>query len=223
MKRTLAAVGIVFVWLMSLNVGVLAQEDTSIFGTNSVSFVPLQVGGGLRGCTLVYEAVAADHVYSGGDPVVVVGNIAVHSQDMNVTLALKIGIRGLLSRDQRFQAPIFAYLQTDNSSTAKLRHVSADGDEGFRLFIVRLDDEATKLLAETIQAGRVTVGFNRKENGLDVLVPVDLTVVNSVVSGSRVVRTRSGDATKQFMKCVLDVVEGSGLASDHAHRVTSFR
>lgn len=207
MNRTLVAVGIGFVSSMSLGLSVWAQEDTSIFGTNSVSFVPLQVGGGLRGCTLVYEAVAADHAYSGGDPVVVVGNIAVHLQDMNVTLALKIGVRSLLGRDQRFQAPYFAYLQTDNSTTARLRHVSADGDEGFKLFIVRLDDQATKLLAEALQTGRVTAGFNRKENGLDVLVPIDLTVVNSVVSGNRLLRTRSGDATKQFAKCVLDVVD----------------
>lgn len=125
MNRTLVAFGIGFLSLTSHVLGVWAQEGTSILGTNSVLFVPLQVGGGLQGCTLVYEAVAADHACDRGDPVVVVGSIGVHLQDMNVTLALKIGVRSLLSRDQRFQAPYFAYLQTDTSTTAKFRHVSA--------------------------------------------------------------------------------------------------
>ena len=198
-------VAIALVWLsQSL---VVAQDDGSIYGTNSVSFVPVQVGGSLRGCTLVYEAVAADHAYLRGDPVVAVGNIGVHVQDLSVTLALKVGVRNLLARDQRFEAPHFAYLQTANSTTAKFRHVSADGEDGFRLFVVRLDDQAMKLLMEALQAEKFVVGFNRKENGLDVLVPVDLAIVKTEVSGDKVVRSRSGESTKSFTKCVLDVVE----------------
>lgn len=188
---------------------VLAQDDGSVFGTNSVSFAPIQVGGSLRGCTLVYEAVAADHAYLGGDPVQAVGNLTVHVQDLNVTLALKLGVRSILGRGQRFEAPYFAYLQSANSSTAKLRHVSGDGEEGFRLFIVRLDDQALKVLMEALQARKVVVGFNRNENGLDVLVPVDLTVVKTDSSGDKVVRTRSSEPTQAFGQCVLKVVEGA--------------
>jgi hypothetical protein len=186
---------------------VLAQDEGSIFGTNSVSFVPIQVGGSLRGCTLVYEAVVADHAYLGGDPVLAVGNLTVHVQDINVTLALKLGVRNILARAQQFEAPHFAYLQTANSSTAKLRYVSAEGEEGFRLFVMRLDDQALKLLMEALQAGKVVVGFNRKENGLDVLVPVDFAIVKTEVSGDKVVRTRSSESTKSFTQCVLKVVE----------------
>ena len=97
--------------------------------------------------------------------------------------------------------------QTDNSSTARLRHVSADGEEGFKLFVVSLDDSVTALVGEAVQTERITIGFNRKEDGLDVLVPIHLTVANSMVSGSQVVRTRSKETTAQFVKCVLDVLD----------------
>ena len=113
------------------------------------------MSGSLRGCTLIYEAVVADHAYLGGDPVQAVGNLTVHVQDRNVTLALKLGLRSMRDRAQRFEAPHFAYIQTPNSSTAKLRYVSGDGDEGFRLFIVRLDDQALRVLMEALEAGRV--------------------------------------------------------------------
>lgn len=58
MKNAFVAASLGFMCLISPTLVVsAAQDDASVFGTNSVSFVPLQVGGELRGCTLVYEAV----------------------------------------------------------------------------------------------------------------------------------------------------------------------
>lgn len=209
MKTYVKTVSVALTLTCLLRPVVLAQDDGSVFGTNSVSFVPIQVGGSLRGCTLVYEAVVADHAYLSGNPVQAVGNLTVHVQDLNVTLALKLGVRSVLGRDQRFEAPYFAYLQSTNSSTAKLRYVSGDGDEGFRLFIVRLDDQALKVLMEALQVRKVVVGFNRVESGLDVLVPVDLTVVKTDSLGDKAVRTRSIEPVQAFGQCVLKVVEGA--------------
>jgi hypothetical protein len=207
MKTCVKIVSVALTLTCLLRLVVLAQDDGSLFGTNSVSFAPLQVGGSLRGCTLVYEAVVADHAYLGGNPVQAVGNLTVYVQDPSVTLALKLGVRSILGRDQRFEAPHFAYLQSANSSTAKLRYVSGDGEEGFGLFIVRLDDQALKLLMETLQARKVVVGFNRKEGGLDVLVPLDLTVVKTASSGDKAQRTRSSEPVQAFGQCVLKALK----------------
>lgn len=58
----------------------------------------------------------------------------------------------------------------------KARHVIGDGDPGFRLFVVTVDDEGAKIIGEIIATKKVTIRFNRRENGLDVLVPLELTV-----------------------------------------------
>ena len=54
-----------------------AQEDDSIVGAHSVVFQPVQVGGELRGCTLVYSAVQRDNAYLDGSPVVIIGTIGI--------------------------------------------------------------------------------------------------------------------------------------------------
>jgi len=86
MKTYTKIVSVALTLTCLLRLVALAQDDGSVFGTNSVSFVPIQVGGSLRGCTLVYAAVVADHACLGGNPVQAVGNLTVHVQGLNVTL-----------------------------------------------------------------------------------------------------------------------------------------
>lgn len=192
-----------------------AQEDTSIYGTYGVSFQPSQVGGELKGCTLVYRAVQADHAYLRGKPVVIVGNIGVQQFGGSLLLTLKIGVKDLTG-NQDIVRPNFAYLQTKTKSTAKVKQVGSDGDEGYRLFAYSLyDSSVLELFKEMTDSRKVTIGFNRKRDGMDVLVPVDLDVIDAEYpGGDRVVRKRSNATLEKFLDCFSTLVEQAKSSLD---------
>lgn len=192
-----------------------AQEDDSIYGTHSVVFQPVQVGGELQGCTLVYRAVQADSAYLGGKPVVIVGNIGVGQFGAVLALTMKVGVKELVG-DHPFVRPNFAYLQTKSHSTAKAKQQTRDGDEGFSLFIYSLyDSSVMDLFTEMMDSRKVTVVFNRRKNGIDVLVPVDLDVIDAEYpGGDSVVRKRSKETVLNFSDCFLTLVNQAERSLD---------
>jgi hypothetical protein len=185
-----------------------AAADDSIIGTHWVEFQPVQAGGSLTGCQLVFLAVTADRVYLNGNPVGVNGTIALQGSDNNLLLMLKAGLKDL-TLGTPFERPAFAYLQTPSASTAKAEQQSADGEGGYKLFVYRAtDEEVLRLLQEMMDAGKVTIGYNRKKGGLDVLVPLDLTVVGSeYTKNEKVLRKHSYDALTGFTDCCVKVIE----------------
>ena len=153
--------------------------DDSIFGTHWVKFQPIQAGGSLKGCQLVFLAVTADRIYLNGNQVAVNGSIVLRGSDKGLGLALKVGLKDMTLGTQ-FERPAFAYLQTPSASTAKAKQQSFDGEDGYKMFVYSgTDKEILELLRELMDAGKVTIGYNRRKNGMDVLVPLDLTVVDS--------------------------------------------
>ena len=179
-----------------------ALDDDSIIGTHSVKFQPIQVGGELQGCTLVYMAVQYDSAYLDGSPVVIVGNIGIGQFGANLILTLKVGVKNLVGNGTIVR-PNFAYLQTKSYSTAKVKQQAANGNEGFRLYTYSLfDPTVLNLYKEIMDSGKVTVGFNRKKGGMDVLVPIDLSVSDvEYLDGDKVVRKRSNDAMSNYAIC----------------------
>jgi len=188
-----------------LNIGfnlAYAQDDDSIYGTHSVVFQPVQVGGEVQGCTLVYRAAQADSAYLGGKPVVIVGNIGIAQFGTGLWLTLKVGVKELVG-DHPFVRPNFAYLQTKSHSTAKAKQQTRDGADGFSLFVYSLyDSSVMALYGEMMDLRKVTIAFNRKKNGMDVLVPVDFDVIDAKYpGGDKVVRKRSSDTMANFAGC----------------------
>ena len=197
MKRIIATI-----FLFSFANIANALDDDSIIGTHSVKFQPIQVGGELQGCTLVYMAVQYDDAYPDGKPVVIVGNIGTGQFGANVILTLKVGVKNLVGNGPIVR-PNFAYLQTKSYSTAKVKQSARNGDEGFRLYVYSLfDPKVLDLYKEIMDSGKVTVGFNRKKGGMDVLVPIDLSVSDAESpDGDKVVRKRSNDAMSNYVIC----------------------
>ena len=186
----------------------IAQDDKSIFGTHEVVFQPGQSGGKLHSSSLVYRAVVADFAYRNGRPNVIVGNIAVSLYNSKLALTLKIGVKELEGANTPFERPHFAYLQTKNHTTAKIPFGTMDGDNGFRLIIWNLEGPAIDLVMEMAKTGTVTIGFNRNEDGLDVLVPIDLTVINSdYTPAGEVIRQRSVESVNEFLKHIRPLID----------------
>ena len=193
----------------------VTQGDDSIYGTHSVGFQPIQVGGELQGCSLVYKVVHADGVYLRGNPVAIIGNISIGQTGFELGLALKIGVQELVGNHQLVR-PNFAYLQTKSYSTAKARQQSSDGEDGFSLFVYSLYDKSVMgLFDEMMDLRKVTIAFNRQKNGMDVLVPVDFDVTDAdYLDGARVVRKRSKATKTNFMSCFATLLEQVQLSLD---------
>lgn len=180
-----------------------ASDDESMYGTHAVVFQPVRAEGKLIGCTLVYRAVQADHAYQQGDPVVIVGNISLNRFGDSMIMGLKVGVKELRDANAEFQRPNFAYLQVDGGSTATSSYKTQDGEGGFRLIAISLDEPARKVLFEMLELGKVTIGFNRKPSGVDVLVPIDLRVFDAeAIPPQTFRRKRSNQAINGFSGCI---------------------
>lgn len=178
-----------------------AEADNSAFGTYPIAFQSVQAGGTLKGCSLVYTALVADFAYLRGQPVMVNGNISTFHESGSVVLGFKVGVKEI-GEGKQWTRPHFAYLQTASRSSAKERGVQKDADEGYRLFVYSLyEPKILELLGELVESRRVTLAFNRKEGGLDVLVPLELDVIEANSVGTKVTRKRSGERVSEFLAC----------------------
>jgi len=185
-----------------------AGQDASHYGTDSVSFQALQTEGVLQGCSLVYMASASDTAYRNGKPVFVVGNLTVIVRDASAIMSLKIGLSDVTQDGAHFSKPDYAYLQTENVTTARSGPKTEDLDERFKLFIFNFDDTAMKLLLEMIETNKLTIGYNRTSGGLDVLVPIDLTVSSTRYnSDGNAQRSHSVEATRGFASCMMRLLD----------------
>ncbi|MGK2873060.1 MAG: hypothetical protein ACSLFL_12545 [Alphaproteobacteria bacterium] len=184
-----------------------AQVNDSIYGTHSVVFQPLQESGALFGCSLVYSAIHADHAYRHGRPIIINGNISVQRFAAGEVVGLKIGVTDFTETTRT--RPYFAYMQTPVATTANIPHQKSDGDvEGFLLIGMGLNEASMNFLAKMLELGEVTIGFNYKEGGMDVLVPIDLKVFDvEPLPSERFHRKRSFDALQNFSGCFAEILK----------------
>jgi hypothetical protein len=201
-----------FVLSMAVSVPAYSQTesrvDDSIAGAHAVTFQPTQVGGTLVGCALVYRAVQFDYAYLGGKPVVAVGNIGINQTGGKMALTLKLGVKALTG-DTPFVSPTFTYLQTKNASTAKVKQVGQEIEKGFRYTVYSFYDPAVQqVVNDMIDSQKITLAFNRKANGLDVLIPIDLDVIDATYpGGNAVARIRSKETMNNFIGCFLKLLD----------------
>jgi hypothetical protein len=189
-----------------------ALDLLPLVGTVEVEFRPMQSAGIRDGCTLVYRVVGQDYTYGKGDLISLAGNIGyqTNKQRNNLVLSLKIGTMPSLDRAAKPEAPFFAYLESPHGTTTKSQLTQFDSPDvpGFRVFVYQLDEEVLKVLKDIIDGVSVTIGFNHRKGGLDVLVPLDLHVVASTgaVDGS-IKRRRSDEMLDQFTVCNGELTE----------------
>ena len=181
-----------------------------LVGTIEVEFQPMQSAGIKEGCTLVYRAVGQDHAYRNGNLISLAGSIiySTNKNRTNIALSLKIGTKESLDFNAESAPPFFAYLQSPHGTTAHSILTQFDSPDmpGFRVFVFQLDEEVLKVYKDIIDGVPVTIGFNRRKGGLDVLVPLDLHVKESTATvDGAIERRRSNEMLTEFLACVTDV------------------
>jgi hypothetical protein len=187
-----------------------AFDLTDFTGTMEVEFSPMQSSGIREGCALVYRVVGQDFTPGKGDLVSLAGNIlfSTSKQRTNVGLSLKIGTKRTLDREASVEPPFFAYLQSPHGTTARSKHMQFDSPDtpGFRVFMFALDDNAMKVYKDIADGVPITIGFNRRDGGMDILVPIDLSVAETTMAADgSYVRRRSDEMLLKFVNCVGDV------------------
>lgn len=143
-------------------------------GTYDVYFQEVSRQGVLTGCSLVFTALAADHVYKHGEQVILNGNIAFQTFDEGtVFFTAKLGTKALMSEAR--ESPVHFHISSGGFSTAGIANM-ADGDlPGYRLLISPTEKPIAQMLASISQTGQFKIGFNRKAGGMDLNVTIDTT------------------------------------------------
>ena len=183
-----------------------ADDEKSVFGTHWVKYEAVQVEGALKGCSVAFTAVTADRAYLNGSWVALNGSIGlrvVQDGPLGLVLTLKLGLKDVQS-GKPFERPNFAYLQTAHASTTKAPQAAVDGDPGYKLYTYRaVEPSVAAVLADLAEKPEVTIGYNRRKDGIDILVPLDLTVVDSEYTQSQeVIRKHSHGVMDQWATCV---------------------
>lgn len=187
-----------------------ALDLSPLVGTVQIQFQPVQSAGKLEGCTLVYRVVGQDHAYRKGDLISLGGNIAIWSnrQHNNIALMLKIGIIDSLDSKATPDLPFFAYLQTPHGTTAKSKVGQNDSGSGHQLFVYQLNEDTMNVYMDILNGEPVTIGFNRKNGGLDVLVPLNLRIADTSVSpDGSIVHRESDEMLQRFAECSNEVFQ----------------
>ena len=192
--------------LLSAGVAVHAADDTSVYGTRSVVFEPTRSASLSRGCSLAYRAAFPDEERTRGAVAVIFGDITVYQDGVKGLLSLKIGVMELDTLYPKQSVPHFAYLQTEQATTARRASNSAVVD-GYRSIAFPIGDTEVDILNEMLTSRKVTIGMHRVKDGAAVRVPLDLTVYDAeFLSSQRVIRARSDEAVLRFGACIKQFV-----------------
>lgn len=201
--------------LLSLLAGgpVAATTIDKLLGTVFVKFSEQRREGRFEGCSMEYSSLFRDHTYAQGAVYALFGSFSVTMHSSGVPLmGLKVGTQRAVAKSDgsglefKPERPNFAYLSNDNGvNNAKAMINSMDSDtEGARFFVFDfLADESSTIAATLSTTNKVNIVFNRRKDGTDISIPIDLTVVNTKDDGKR---TRNLSQMMAYDKCVLKVL-----------------
>lgn len=185
-----------------------AQDLSLLAGTYEIAFRQILTEGSLNGCSLVFKASALDDAYKNGRPVILSGNVTFYAQkkEKTMVMALKLGLLDVFGQNVQWEEPNFAYLMTQQGSTAKGMITESGTDTpGYRLFVYQIDDQGFLVMKNLIEEHAVIIGFNRKKGGVDVLAPLDLTVSNTSQRNGKFDRKHSTEMIESFSKCLSEL------------------
>lgn len=208
--------GLSLALLMALNSPVVTAQASPLHnqvvrileGTTFVLPMNQSREGVIDACGFEFNALTFDFAYKKGEPILINGSFAIRKfEDKQLYLTYKLGTFNYLNTELVPEAPNFAWMKLgdvlvkpDTSSEAEAK--------GYRLYISALKQGTAKGLDSIIKQDKVIVGFNRKDGGLDVVVPLDLSVRDTKMEGEKAVRIRDDKLGKGFDVCIKELLAG---------------
>lgn len=178
----------------------------SFWGTAYITADSQSVAGKLTACYVEFKAVQRDQTYNLGSPYFAYGSLTIQKVKDDFAVGLKLVVEDVsLNKDATIHrtpaVPHFVYLKSKSGQTNTDGFLSkAPSDTVGGLFSVyRLNDSFVKIYGEMLETQSVTIAFNRKEGGIDLNIPLDLTIVETKENN---VKVRSSAAVDGFSDCV---------------------
>ena len=203
MKKLIAAV--------FLSIAICAPESATAENTTlSVVFEPVTRGGVTAGCQLIYNATINDWAYKQGQLAKVEGHIAVMKIGENPATTLKVVLNDVHVSESgvRFapSAPNLAYLRAPDgtSNVASLVEKVESDTPGGLYSIFHFDELFVQIFGQMLEIERVDVMFNRRDGGVDIGVPLDLTVIDVGLDG---IAQKSSEHLVRWAKCSLALLQ----------------
>jgi len=160
-------------------------------GTTAVSAEPQFANGQLSACTIEFNSLVRDHKYRQGGFSKVFGSFGVHVTSGVAAVVPKVVVHDIDARSMAFvpQAPANAYFVTGyGTSRDQLIAKHASDTPGGLFSIFRT--EVFPSMMEAISQGKITLAFNRTNDGSDVPVSLNLRVLDTDEQGRKTLPTR---------------------------------
>lgn len=172
--------------------------------TLSVFTQPIMASGKLAGCSLVFEGLAHDYPYRKGKVIKLDGSVNILGMGENTAVTLKIVVNELLSTESGMvvykpSSPSRVYLvgsdlTNNNSSIVSVAPTDVEGG----IFAVFNLSPAISYIIDGLLEKKLTIAFNQMDGGMDIVVPINLTVAKTTRDGKSVF---SDQIVNDFLVC----------------------
>lgn len=186
-----------------------AHAQQPITQTLSTEVEPVIMGGMLRGCALNFEVGRQDPEFNQGEFTYITGSLNFYLMPgQEPTFVLKLGVKS--DAGGGFVAPAEAFLVQDNRTNQADFRQSLDGEvDGLRLFVFKAGDETLDYSMGAIaQSGSFSFSYSMVNNGLNAIVPVDLSVENLDLDNPSQ-SVLSSEHTSEWVECFGSAIEGA--------------
>lgn len=181
-------------------------------GTFSVNVMNQSSEGVVEACGFEFKALGFDRVYKDGDPFVLSGSFAIRSlKGRGLYITYKVGTLSFGQQgdiQEKAEAPNYAWMKFDKV-LVKPEHKKESDTDGYNLYITAVTKANTSVIETIMKQGKVSIGFNRRDGGLDVVVPIDLDVRSIDVQNEKITRKRDKKVGQEFSECLSILISSS--------------
>lgn len=183
----------------------IEQLLASRVGTTSNDAAPVFTNGVLTGCGVSFESLIRDFAYRQGSFSRVDGSFNLMAAKNGMGILLKIVVNDLDPQTHTISpaAPVTAFFVSGNATSLPFLVGQLESDTPGAVVAVYSAEKVFPMLFKSVSEGTVTVAFARKKGGVDVQVPIDLSVEDTDDNGKKL---HSNKAATNFSKCALELL-----------------
>ena len=170
-------------------------------GTINVLTTPAYADGQLIGCLFEFNSLSRDWTYKQGAFLQVNGSFGFYRTNNDLGVTLKVVVNEFDTVAGKFipTSPSSAYFIDGHNTTKSSLLMKAASDTPGGLFSVFALNPSSAIVTDGMLAGKVTIGFARKDGGVDIVLPIDVLVKDTTSSGERI---RSHQMVDEFFQCL---------------------
>jgi hypothetical protein len=162
--------------------------------------------GELVNCMIQFTALAQDSIYRRGQPIKISGLFGIMYPQNKPGIILKLTVNDIdpITLKEIPATPDSAYLISGLKSSKQYLIAKQPPNVPGDIFVIFNIDGALEIVSDALSNKNITIAFNREPRGLDVQVPIDLTIEETSDTGDR---KRSSKTIDEFLSCASKLLE----------------